>query len=223
MSVDYNTIKSLGLAQSSAQASKKNELGQDMFMKLMVTQLKNQNPLKPQDGAEFLSQLAQFSTVSGIQDLQKSFSGFASAMNEDQALQAANLVGKSVLIPSAKGILGAGADDKIEGELTLPNAATNVTVRILDRSSSELRTIDLGAQGAGQVPFDWDGLLEGGMRANPGLYTIKAEAQIDGKTMALDTQVRAPIESVKLGGAKGIEIDLGVLGRYALKDVREIL
>jgi flagellar basal-body rod modification protein FlgD len=144
-------------------------------------------------------------------------------MNEEQALQAANLVGKSVLIPSGKGILGAGADDKIEGELTLPAGAANVTVRVLDRSGAELRAIDLGAQDAGQVPFDWDGLVEGGMRANPGLYTIKAEAQIDGKTTALDTQVRTPVESVKLGGATGIEVDLGVLGKHALKDVQEIL
>jgi flagellar basal-body rod modification protein FlgD len=222
MSIDIDALRSLGLTEQPASTHKKNELGQDMFMKLMVAQLENQNPLKPQEGAEFLSQLAQFSTVSGIQQLQDSFAEFSVTMNEEQALQAANLVDKKVLIPSREGVLG--ADGSIEGELSVPASATHVTVRVFGANGAQLRSIDLGAQSEGQVPFTWDGLLDDGINhANPGIYTIKAEAIIDGKTTALDTQVRAPVESVKLGGGKGIEVDLGVLGRHALKDVWEIL
>lgn len=224
MSIDINALNSLGLTNNPADAKnaqKANTMGQDMFMKLMVAQLKNQNPLKPQDGAEFLSQLAQFSTVTGIQDLQKSFSSFSSTMNEEQALQAANLVGKSVLVPASQGLLGATGE--LSGELTLPSSATDVTVRILGPNGVQLRSIDLGEQAAGQVSFDWDGLREDGTRGDPGLYKIKAEALVDGQTMALQTQVRSPVDSVSLGGAKGIEVDLGVLGRYAMKDIQEIL
>lgn len=221
MSVDISALTSLGLTEPAPATPKKNELGQDMFMKLMVTQLKNQNPLKPQEGAEFLSQLAQFSTVSGIQDLQESFSSFATAMNEEQALQAANLVGKSVLISSRQGVLGdSGA---IQGEVSLPAAASKVTVRIFDAKGVQVRSIERGPQPAGQIPFEWNGFGEDKVVASRDrVYTIKAEAVVDGETMALDTQVKALVESVKLGGAKGIEIDLGKLGTHALKEIKEI-
>jgi len=224
MNIDINTLSSLGLTEKSVNPQKKNELGEDMFMKLMVTQLQNQNPLKPQEGAEFLSQLAQFSTVSGIQYLQRSFSSFATSMNEEQALQAANLVGKNVLIPSSQGILGADEGEGIKGEVTLPAGASNVTVRILGINGAQLRSLDLEPQTAGQVPFVWDGKLDDDISyAKPGVYKIQAEAIVDGKTAALDCQVRTPVESVKLRGAQGIELDLGVLGRHSLGDIQEIL
>lgn len=222
MSIDISALNSLGLTEQPSVTQKKSELGQDMFMKLMVTQLENQNPLKPQESAEFLSQLAQFSTVSGIQGLQESFASFATAMNQEQALQAANLVGKSVLIPSGQGILrDSGA---LEGEMTLPAAASRVTVRIFDANGVQLRSMEYGPQAAGQVPFQWNGLDEAKVRAVSGeIYAIKAEAVVDGETIALDTQVKGLVESVKLGGAKGIEIDLGKMGTHTLNEIREIL
>jgi len=222
MSADINVLQSLGLTQKPAPAVNQNALGEDMFMKLMVAQLQNQNPLNPQDGAQFLSQLAQFSTVTGIQGLQQSFADFSSSMTQDQALQAANLVGKNVLIRSSQGILGASGD--LNGRISVPSGAANITVRILGPNGVSLRTLDLGYQEAGQVPFSWDGMLDDGVNhANPGIYKIQAEAILDGKTIALDSQVSTPVDSVMLGGTQGIEVDLGVLGRHALKDIQEIL
>lgn len=222
MSADINVLQALGLTQKPAPAVNQNALGENMFMKLMVAQLQNQNPLNPQDGAQFLSQLAQFSTVTGIQGLQQSFADFSSSMTQDQALQAANLVGKNVLISSSQGILSASGG--LNGQITVPSGATNVSVRMVAPNGVTLRTLNLGNPTAGQVPFSWDGMLDDGINhANPGIYKIQAEAMVDGKTVALDSQVNAPVDSVTLGGTQGIEVDLGVLGKHALKDIQEIL
>jgi len=222
MAVDINTLKSLGLTERAQPAQKRNELGQDVFLKLMTTQLQNQNPLNPQDGAEFVAQLAQFSMVSGIQALQDRFDGFASSMSQNQALQAAQLVGKDVLIDSSKGLLDANGG--LSGEIALPADTSQLTVRVIGANGTTVRSLELGPQGAGTVEFDWDGLTDNpDKRAAAGLYTIRAEALIDGKTQAVETAIRAPVRSVALGGSKGIEVDLGVLGRRGLNDIREII
>jgi len=222
MSIDVNTLKSLGLAETAAPARKRNELGQEDFLKLMVTQLTSQNPLKPQDGTEFVNQMAQFSTVTGIQNLQSSFADFAASANKEQALMAANLVGRSVLIGADKAILPVGG--KIEGELNLPAEADQVNVRITDNNGKLIRILELGPQAEGPLAFEWDGKLDDDLHfADPGLYKIKAEAVIGGQTTALETQVAAPVESVTMGGAKGMEIHLNGLGRYALNDIRAVL
>jgi flagellar basal-body rod modification protein FlgD len=91
-------------AASRAIAKKKTSLGQDEFLKLMTTQMTHQDPNNPMQNGEFLSQMAQFGTVSGIQDLQKSFATFAGSINSDQALQAASLVGRNVTVTSDQGV-----------------------------------------------------------------------------------------------------------------------
>lgn len=222
MAIDINTLRSLGLTEKPQAAQKRNELGQDVFLKLMTTQLQNQNPLNPQDGAEFVSQLAQFSMVSGIQSLQDRFDSFSSSMTENQALQASQLVGKDVLVASSQGILGPSGG--LAGELDLPADSSQVMLRVTGPGGRTMRTLELGEQAGGTVAFNWDGLLDDGVqRASPGIYTVKAEALIEGKTQALETNIQIPVESVTLGGSQGIEVDLGVLGRRGLKDIREIL
>ena len=223
MSLDINTLSSLGLTEPAVPVQgKKDEMGQDMFLKLMLTQLNNQNPLKPQDSSEFLSQLAQFSMVSGIQGLQKDFSTFATSSNESQALQAANLVGKNVLVSSDLGVLSATGD--IRGEFEVPESAAAVQVKIVGANGVSLRTLDLGPRAQGVSSFEWDGMLDDGLHhADPGTYTIKVEASMGGKLVALEPKVQTPVESVTLGGSKGIEIDLGILGRRSLKEIDEIM
>lgn len=222
MSIDLNTLKSLGLTEPQAAARKRNELGQEDFLKLMVTQLTSQNPLKPQDGAEFVNQLAQFSTVTGIQQLQSSFADFAASAGKEQALMAANLVGRSALIASDKAILA--ANGKIEGELDVPAQADQVYVRIMDKNGNSIRTLEFGPQTEGPLSFEWDGKLDDELHfADPGLYKLKAEAVLGGRTTALETQIVAPVESVTMSGSKGMEVQFGGLGRYTLSDIRAVL
>jgi flagellar basal-body rod modification protein FlgD len=222
MGVDLSALKSLGLTQSSSDTTtqKKNEMGQDMFMKLMVAQLKNQNPLKPQDGAEFLSQLAQFSTVTGIQGLQKSLDTFTSSRTEDLAVQASALVGKNVMIKSDTGVLGASG--QMGGAVTVPTGATSFTVHITTANGAEVKTITMDQQSAGTASFTWDGTGNDGSGVPQGVYKIKAEAMVDGKNTALETQAEAPVESVSLGGDNGMEVDLGGLGKHPVKDILSV-
>lgn len=223
--VDTKTLDALGLTRKpEAPKTDGNSLGQDTFMKLLVAQLQNQNPLKPQDGSEFVAQLAQFSVVEGINDMKSSFSDFSSAYSDTQSLQMANnLVGRSVLVESDKGIL----DDSgsIRGKLSLGQASDQVTVVIYDKSGKEIRTLDLKAQPQGETEFSWDGRLDDGVTMAPkGVYTIKARAlQNGGGNLALQPKVETPVESVVLGGSNGVQVDLGVLGKHGLKDILEIL
>lgn len=222
MNINFDTIKELGLAQSQSAAGSKSQLGQAQFLELMTTQLKNQNPLKPLESGDFLGQIAQFSTVSGIQDLQKSFTEFSGSLSSDQALQAANLVGRSVLVPSDEAILAAGG--AMEGEVTVPMAASSVKVNILNTNGERIRTLDLGAQPPGQAAFVWDGALEDGSLADPGAYRVEAVADTGGESLGLQTQVKAEVESVTLGGLSGgLKVNLTGLGGVRFNEVLAIL
>jgi flagellar basal-body rod modification protein FlgD len=121
------------------------------------------------------------------------------------------------MVPSSKGVLDITGG--LQGEVTLPSGASNATVRIVGPGGAEVKTIELGKQSS----FAWDGLNADGSRAAAGVYQIKAEAMIDGKTTALETQASAPVISVSLNGAKGIEVDTGALGKFAMSDIQQIL
>lgn len=221
--VDFNTLQSLGLAKPTQndEAKKQSDLGQGDFLELMVTQLKNQDPMDPMDSGAFLGQIAQFSTVSGIGDLQTSFSEFASSVANDQALQAANLVGRQVIVPLQNGVLTEGG--AIEGEVKLPASSPDVVINISNQSGELMRTISLGTQAAGPVPFAWDGKLNNGSFAPPGNYVVDAKARIDGQNFELDTQLLANVESVTLGGpGRGLQLNLAGLGSVDFSNVSRI-
>lgn len=222
--VDFNTLQSLGLAQQSTatNTSKSNsDLGQGDFLKLMVTQLNNQDPMKPMESGDFLGQIAQFSTVTGIDGLNTSFSEFASSVSNDQALHAANLVGRRVNVPLQAGVLTAGGS--IDGELTLPTSSPDVSINITDQAGQIVQTIPLGTQSAGPVAFSWDGKRSDGTVASPGLYNVDAKARIDGQNFELDTQISADVDSVTLGGlGKPLQLNLSGLGSVPFSNVSRI-
>ncbi|MDO9372742.1 MAG: flagellar hook assembly protein FlgD [Gammaproteobacteria bacterium] len=220
---DTNPYASLGLAIPQAPANTaKNKLGQEEFFKLMTAQLKNQDPTKPMDNAQFLSQIAQFSTVSGIQDLNTAFSQLAGNLSSDQALQGANLVGRGVLVPgSSSNIRTAGTG--ISGAADLTASTSNLALNIYDAGGQLVRRMDLGPQASGLVSFGWDGVTDSGEAAAPGSYSIQATAQIDGLTQAVDTLVDARVESVTLGkNGQGLSLNLIGLDPVALSTVRQI-
>ena len=221
MSFDYSAVQSLGLTAPQQTSAARNELGQDAFLELMVTQLKNQDPLNPMENGEFLSQIAQFGAVSGIDELNSSFDGLSSSISSDQGLQAANLVGRTVVVPSDAAVLAAGGT--VQGEISLPASTPNLSVTVTDSNGAFVRRLDLNTQQAGQVPFSWDGLLEDGTYADPGVYQITAEASVGGEIKALATQIRADVDSVTLGGSQGLILNLAGLGSYQFSDVQQIL
>jgi flagellar basal-body rod modification protein FlgD len=213
----------LGVSTSGTVAPKKTSLGQDQFLKLMTTQMTHQDPTKPMENGEFLSQMAQFGTVSGIQDLQQSFKDFAASISSDQALQAASLVGRSVSAPSEQGLLAAGG--QIKGAVDLPASSSNVNLKILDPVTGDVVAIkSLGGHSAGSMPFDWDGINDNGVLASPGIYKVQVETNIDGVNTVLQPNIQSKVESVSMGkGSNGIQINLSGLGAVSFNQIKQIL
>lgn len=222
MAVNLDTYKELGLSTVELTKPKKQELGQEQFLKLMTTQLTHQDPTKPMENGDFLGQMAQFSTVSGIQELQTSFKDFANSISSDQALQASTLVGRSVLANSNEALLAAGGE--VVGQFELPASSANVKINILNSNNDIVRQLDLGNQAKGVVKFTWDGLDGDGTFADPGVYKIQAESAIDGINTRIPTQIRSQVESVTLAnGRQGIQLNLTGLGSINFNEIKQIL
>jgi flagellar basal-body rod modification protein FlgD len=220
---NVDAYKGLGVSIIDAAVPKKKSLGQDQFLKLMTTQMTHQDPTKPMQNGEFLSQMAQFGTVSGIQDLQRSFKDFAASISSDQTLQAASLVGRAVSVPSEQGLLAAGGE--IKGSVDLPASSSNITLKILDPVTGDIiETKSLGGHSAGALPFVWDGVNAKGNLANPGIYKVQVEASIDGVNTVLQPDIQSRVESVSMGnGSNGIQINLSGLGSVNFNQVKQIL
>ena len=198
-----------------------NNLEQDDFFTLMIAQLSNQDPTKPQDGTEFLSQLAQFGTVNGISELQESFNLLASSLGSNQALMAAGMIDREVLVPSSTGYLE--NEGTLEGRVDMPYAASDVTVRITDQGGALIRTLNLGSRSGGPVEFNWDGRNDLGQPMVPGRYNVEIQATVAGENYALQPMIRSRVESVALGGYGGDTlVTLAGLGQVSLNDIREI-
>lgn len=216
--VASNPYADLGLALKKDDAKTNDTMGQDTFLKLLTTQLKNQDPLKPLDNSAFLGQLAQISTVSGIQSLQDSVDALAGSLTGAQTLQAAQLVGHGVLVESPTNYLAeTGA---MQGAAQV-SASGTVTVDIVNASGAIVRTLNLGTQPAGLANFSWDGIGADGTRAPSGSYTMQARvANAEGET-ALVTHAVGTVQGVTLGSA-GITLSLQGLEPVALADVTQI-
>lgn len=210
--------QSLGLTRPVQQAGKQT-LGQADFLKLMTTQLQSQDPFKPMDSAQFLGQIAQFSTVSGIQSLNEGFSSLASGLGASQALQGASLVGRQVQIAGDQVALG--AEGGTTASATLGTSGT-VTAIVRDASGAVVRRLDLGTRAAGEVAIAWDGLAEDGSRAAAGRYQLSVtRTDASGHGEALATQIQAPVTAVRLS-AQGLQLEVEGIGTAALSAVTRI-
>ncbi|MGZ5619945.1 MAG: flagellar hook assembly protein FlgD [Methylobacter sp.] len=208
---------------SATTAPKKTALGQADFLKLMTTQMTHQDPSQPMSNGEFITQMAQFGTVSGIQDLQKSFGNFASSINDSQALQATSLVGKYVSVPGTQGLLPVGGN--IKGNIVLPDSVSNVHVEVTDSAGQVVQNVDLGMHSAGTMPFTWDGTDSNGTMVSPGVYNIVATANIGGANTGLETDINSEVDSITMAsGANGLKVNLsGGLGSIDFNKIKQIL
>lgn len=200
---------------------KNDKLGQDDFLKLMTTQLTNQDPLEPMENGDFLGQMAQFSTVTGIESLTKEFGALSLSLNQSQTLQAATLVSKNVLVPAQSATLTAGAG--MNGAVDLPASTQGVTVSISDASGQLVRNLDLGRLSAGLQEFSWDGLNNKGTPASAGTYTFQITGQADGKTEIFETLLNGQVKNVAYDSASsGLKLNVQGLGNIAFSDVYRI-
>ncbi len=208
-------------AKQSADARGKSDMGQEDFLKLMITQFQNQDPFQPMESGEFLGQLAHFTTANGIGELRQAFEGFADQMLADQGLRAAGLVGRQVLVEGGHGHLP--ADGELTGAVSVPGSVEQIKISIYNASGERVRELQLGSREIGQAAFAWDGADERGRRVPEGRYKLSAEAHSNGKTTGLDILVGARVNSVTLGrGGESPTLSLDGLGEHKLSAVRHI-
>ncbi|MET0848339.1 MAG: flagellar hook assembly protein FlgD [Pseudomonas sp.] len=220
-SVKSSSTSSDGLAAATNSATGKKELGKDAFLQLLVTQLKNQNPLEPQDNGDFVAQLAQFSSLEGITTLNDTVSGIAGNYNSSQALQASSLVGRSVVAQTDTAVVD--TSKSFNGTAVVPASVDPVVVKITDAEGKVVRTLDLGSQKAGNASFIWDGKNDAGEVAKAGTYKFAATATYDAKATSLVTYLPATVNSVTISQTGGeLMLNLAGLGSIALSKVQTI-
>lgn len=219
--VDSQNSALSGLSIDNVQTEKE-ETDQDMFLKLMLAQLENQDPLKPQDGTEFLSQMAQFSTVEGIGNLNKGIEELNGLYRSNQALQATALVGRDVLVSGNVGYLDAA--NALSGVIHPDGvAATDVLVTIKDASGQTVRQVNLGSITSEDTPFVWDGADQNGQRLPVGAYTMDITGRVGGDVESLRTSMYANVNSVSIVNNNGdMLLNLNGLGQISSNSIQEV-
>ena len=191
------TASTAKTAQSDATAS------QDRFLKLLVAQLNNQDPMNPMDNAQMTSQMAQINTVTGIQQLNETMKSIGTQFNSMQVLQGASLIGHDVLVNGNTLAVDAGA---AKGAIDLPSKADKVSVQILSPGGQLLDTLNLGAMTAGRHDFQWDASNYTGS----GSPTFKVTATNGTQAVSATSLVRDTIVSI---GNKGTAMSVQLKGR----------
>lgn len=192
---------------------------QDRFMKLLVAQMKNQDPLNPMDNAQMTSQIAQINTVSGIEKLNGTVDSLRASFVSLQAQGAAQLVGRDVLVEgTGMQLTESGARAGVE----LAGTASSVMVKIFDTAGRAVQTLNLGALPAGVKTFAWDGRGADGNQLTNGNYRFTVTA-VNG-TADVDTKALAAVgvKAVTTSPA-GVQIDLGNSGVLPYADIRSFL
>ncbi|WP_312724186.1 flagellar hook assembly protein FlgD [Stutzerimonas kunmingensis] len=200
---------------------KGNDLGKNEFLELLVAQMNNQNPLEPQENGEFIGQLAQFSTVEGVEKLNSSMETILSGYQSSQALQASSLVGRKVIVPADKAVVD--SSETFKASLVLPTSSSNVFVNVYDSTGASVGRVNMGAQEAGNISFMWDGKDSSGKVLLPGTYRFEAQATYQGETKGLYTLLPANVDSVTLGQNGGeLMLNLAGVGSIGLSQVQVI-
>lgn len=224
-------VSDLDIRRKQEAQTKDNELGQTAFLELMITQLSNQDPLSPQDNGEFIAQLAQFSSVEGLERLNENFDDFSSSFTSNRALQASSLVGSAVTVPGDTGFLLEG--QLIAATAVLPATTSDLSVNIYSQAGELVQQFPVGAQNAGDVAIRWDGLnleIDGeiiqstGGASEPvgaGKYTFEITASQGGKQEELATAVSANVNSVTVEPDGNIVLNLAGIGAVNLSDVKQ--
>ena len=227
-SVSQDLLNSVNVKPKKA-ADGSVEAEQDKFMTLLVTQLKNQDPMNPLDNAQLTSQFAQLSTVTGVNKLNTTMESMKSSFQASEQLQAANLIGHGVLVAGDKVGL---TDGKAIMGIEVASAADNVQVIITDpRTGKDVQTINLGPQQPGIVPISWDGIPDTSkldaagkpivLRNGNYMFRVVAERageQLkDAKTLSFDS-----VSSVTTS-ATGVKLNLPSMGIVSMADIKQIL
>jgi flagellar basal-body rod modification protein FlgD len=219
-----NTLAAASAASSSADTSAlkrpTQQFGQEQFLTMMLAQLKNQDPLKPLEPSEFLGQLAQFSTVTGVQEMQKSLGTMVDSLRSSQAIEGANFVGRQVLAPGSTAVFDGGS--AVQGAVDMPAGTAAAELIIRDAAGAVVRTAPLDPR-AGLTGFAWDGRNNAGNAVAPGAYKIEVAARRGDRTEALETMLQSRVDSVTLDtGGAGLMLNT-LNGTLPISAVRRVM
>ncbi len=214
MTTPVNNFSQFSTGDSTAGGVVKDDPGSaDRFLKLLVTQMQNQDPLNPLDNAQVTSQLAQINTVNGIEKLNSTVQGLSGQFLQMQALQGVALVGRDVVVPGNQMSFSDGIG---QGGFELTGAADSVNVEILAPSGQVVDTLKLGAQSAGLHSFDWPSST-----ANEGSgLSFRVTATTGGVSSTPTALMRGEVKAVNTSGNNGIRLELGNGATVAYSDVK---
>lgn len=209
-------------ASATTTATSSSELGQEDFLQLMVAQLENQDPTKPMDNFEFLSQIAQFGTVDGIQGIQQSFEQMTATLTANQTLQAAGLVGSKVITETNIAVLAEG--ESIDATVDVPGGNGGVTLYVQDMSGRLVHTRQLGPQPAGEMQIQWDGIDDNGNPSPLGQYRVSADVSMAGEPVATSVYAHTLVDSVTIDRSNnGVTLNLAGGDQVSLSQVKSFL
>lgn len=208
-----------GLSRPKSEPVKEEQGSKTQFLALLTAQLKNQDPMNPLENAEVTSQLAQISTVDGIERLNTTLASMMSGQQANETMQAAALVGRGVLIPG-KGL--ALSDAGALGGFSLSSPADKVVATIKDANGLEVAAVDLGSFEAGTHNFTWDGSTLDGVRAANGKYTVSITASVGGEPVGAEALQLGAVSSV-IRGPHGTDLQVGDLGIFKMSEIKQIL
>ncbi len=220
--VTSSTTTSATTTTAATSASTAKEAS-DRFLKLLVTQLQNQDPMNPMDNAQMTSQMAQISTVSGIEKLNTTVQGLTSKFVQMQAMQGAALVGHDVILKGDKLSVDAVVTNGVSanvanGSFDLAGAASNVKVEILSPAGLVVDTLGLGAQTTGRHDFAWPA---GSTISESAGYRFRVTATSNAATIPSTALMHDKVNAVNTGGAT-LTLELARNGNVAYSDIEAL-
>lgn len=207
------------LTRGDSSTSSVNDTNRLQFLTLLTTQLQNQDPMNPMENAELTSQLAQMSTVDGIERLNSMVTQLLASQESAEGLQAAALVGRGVLV-EGKGITL--TESGAVGGFELDGPADHVVLSIKDSSGLEVARLDMEGIEAGSHNYLWDGTTTDGSRAADGVYSVSVKATQGDDAVVARTLEFGAVTSV-IRGPVGTDLQVGSLGIFKIDDIKQIL
>ncbi|MEP7281591.1 MAG: flagellar hook capping FlgD N-terminal domain-containing protein [Rubrivivax sp.] len=208
--IDALNARSSGATPATAGSSSADA---DRFLKLLVAQMQNQDPLNPMDNAQVTTQIAQINTVSGIERLNTTVQGLNAQFVQMQALQGASLVGHDVTVAGNRFAVDGS---RAEAGFELDGPADQVTVEVLNAAGHVIDSLNLGALGSGTQGFEWDA----SGAADPALCSFRVSAKLGAASVGATPLMLDRVTSVASSGGGGLTLALEHSGRVAYGDVR---
>jgi flagellar basal-body rod modification protein FlgD len=215
MPTTVNPYAALNAGAAGVPAKTKNEAGaEDRFLKLLVAQMSNQDPLNPMDNAQVTSQMAQINTVNGIEKLNRTVEGLNLQFVQMQALQGAALVGRDVIVAGDR--LAANDAGLVQGGFELASPADSVKVEVLNAGGRVIDTVDLGATGSGRHGFEWT--PPAGVDATLG-ERFRVVAKSGAAAVPATLLMRDRVDAVATGG-DSLTLELRLSGNVAYSQIK---